>query len=299
MVRAHRVLLVALLAPRWVAGQDNAPFDSGLLARIRQTATTTQGALPTSVNVLVVNRFSPPLSCVVEGAPADTVPAMNAVFQIRFATDWIMVDAVMDSARWTGRGFRPAAMHDANEALLGARLIVVTHEHDDHAGTVVEGALSGQLAPKTMFTSEQLQTLQTSPNKTWLRIDEAKAAKYQALRYQDLWPLAPGVVLIKAPGHTPGSQMVYVRVASGSELILVGDVAWMTVGIDQGRQKPLSISQNASVLGVPEQRQMVAAQLEWLRSVKTQGVNLVVAHDMGAVDRLVQTGVLRAGLQVR
>jgi glyoxylase-like metal-dependent hydrolase (beta-lactamase superfamily II) len=33
---------------------------------------------------------------------------------------------------------------------------------------------------------------------------------------------APGVVLIKAAGHTPGSQMVHVRLASGKEVMLVG-----------------------------------------------------------------------------
>jgi glyoxylase-like metal-dependent hydrolase (beta-lactamase superfamily II) len=38
--------------------------------------------------------------------------------------------------------------------------------------------------------------------------------------------IAPGVVLKKAQGHTPGSQMVFVALASGSELLFVGDVVW-------------------------------------------------------------------------
>jgi glyoxylase-like metal-dependent hydrolase (beta-lactamase superfamily II) len=37
--------------------------------------------------------------------------------------------------------------------------------------------------------------------------------------------IAPGVVLIRAAGHTPGSQMIYVQRADGQEYIFMGDVA--------------------------------------------------------------------------
>lgn len=38
--------------------------------------------------------------------------------------------------------------------------------------------------------------------------------------------LAPGVVPIEAPGHTPGSVWLYVHESSGEESLFVGDTVW-------------------------------------------------------------------------
>jgi hypothetical protein len=41
------------------------------------------------------------------------------------------------------------------------------------------------------------------------------------------------MVLIKAAGHTPGSQMVYVVLDSRREYLLIGDAAWHMDGVRQ------------------------------------------------------------------
>jgi len=48
------------------------------------------------------------------------------------------------------------------------------------------------------------------------------------------------MALIKAPGHTPGSQMVYVALQSGKEVLLSGDVAWHMDGVrmNTGKDAP-------------------------------------------------------------
>ena len=114
------------------------------------------------------------------------------------------------------------------------------------------------------------------------------------LDYNPIAPIAPGVVLIKAPGHTPGSQMVYVRLRSGAEVILAGDVAWSMCGIDSQRQKPDSTTRSFG----GEDRQAVATELPWLRDVQESQVTVVVSHDVAWIDKLIARGILTAGFDL-
>jgi glyoxylase-like metal-dependent hydrolase (beta-lactamase superfamily II) len=121
-----------------------------------------------------------------------------------------------------------------------------------------------------------------------------QARKFLTVGYDRIYPLAPGVVLIKAPGHTPGGQMIYVRSEDGQEILLSGDVAWQKVGIDRGLQKPEGIS---AQLG--EDREAIAQQLEWLRAVENEGVSVVVFHDLALIDQQIAQGVLGDGVEFR
>jgi glyoxylase-like metal-dependent hydrolase (beta-lactamase superfamily II) len=279
---------------------QNAPTVGGSsLDEIRRTAAAVDGPRPVAVHVLAVNTFTALLSGLVEGAEARPVAAMNAVFQIRFADYWIMVDAAADSTMLGGPGFSPAAFDAAVQGLSGARAIVLTHEHHDHVGGIFQAADSLAIAARTLLTAEQRHTLETAPNRPAIRLDSTRAARFQPFAYENALRIAPGVVLIKAPGHTPGSQLVYIQLASGDEIVLAGDVAWMMAGIRDGRQKPPDVSANVALLGVAEDRAQIERQLDWLRSVEARGVHVIVAHDRAAVDELVERGVLAAGLDLR
>jgi pimeloyl-ACP methyl ester carboxylesterase/glyoxylase-like metal-dependent hydrolase (beta-lactamase superfamily II) len=280
------------------AAQSAPTFDGGSLEAIRRVAAEVDGPRPVAVHVLAVNTFTAHLSGLVEGAETRPVAAMNAVFQIRFADYWIMVDAAADSTMLGGPGFSPAAFDTALLGLSGARAIVLTHEHHDHVGGIFQAADSLAIAARTLMTAEQRRTLETAPNRPAIRLDSTRAARFQPFAYERAVQIAPGVVLIKAPGHTPGSQLVYVHLASGDEIVLAGDVAWMMAGIRDGRQKPPNVSANVALLGVAEDRVQIARQLDWLRSVGARGVHVVVAHDRTAVDELVERGVLTAGLDL-
>ena len=178
-------------------------------------------------------------------------------------------------------------------ALVGARSIVVTHEHDDHAAGVIRNPALEVIAPKTLLTRAQLQTLIEHPNNPLIRLDASKSEKYCVIDYDLLYPLAPGVVLIKAPGHTPGSQMVYVRLASGKEILLIGDVTWAMAGVEQRRQKPEAASKEMS-----EDRAAIQQQIEWLRSIMAK-VTLANAHDADSVTNLIREGALKDGVDLR
>ncbi|MGZ3461634.1 MAG: hypothetical protein ACXU86_24345, partial [Archangium sp.] len=106
--------------------------------------------------------------------------------------------------------------------------------------------------------------------------------------------LRPGIVLIKAPGHTPGSQMLYVRLADGREFLLVGDIAWRQDNIRLPRMHPRVVNW----LG-HEDGAAMAEQLRYLHDLQQAepGLNLVVAHDGAQMAELLRRGLVQDGVQ--
>jgi glyoxylase-like metal-dependent hydrolase (beta-lactamase superfamily II) len=264
-----------------------------LLASVRALSGAIPGALPTAVNYLSFADDSLWLQSAVDGVPKTRALSWNPVFQVRFPHGYIMVDAGMDKASMSGGGRSFNAEHYAQiqTALEKANLIVITHEHVDHVGTLVKSSIAAQVAPHTLLTREQMETLLTKPKVAFTSLDSSRAHEYLVVQYDRALPIAPGVVLIKAAGHTPGSQMVYIKLASGREMIIAGDVAWNTVGIEQQRQKPDSTRR---FMG--EDRAAIGWQLAWLKGVEADGIIVVVNHDGQQLQALAKSGVIVPGL---
>jgi len=254
------------------------------------------GTPPGSVHVLRFFQGERPQSAVLEGGSNEPIHVTFSVFQIRFTDGWIMVDAGIDQSTFAARGPGPDIKipQDKYEliqrALVDARSIVVTHEHDDHVAGVIRSPARDVIAPKTLLTRAQVQTLNEHPNNPAVRLDASSRDKYCIIDYDLLYPLAPGVVLIKAPGHTPGSQMVYIHLASGKEILLIGDITWAMAGIELQRLKPEPISK---LLG--EDRTAIQTEMGWLRKVKGK-LNLVNGHDDDSIKAQIRQGVLEDGL---
>jgi glyoxylase-like metal-dependent hydrolase (beta-lactamase superfamily II) len=274
----------------------SASFAAPPLADVRRAASVIPGDAPTAIHVLGFNPFRFPIASMVEQGAAGLADASDPVFQIRFPRGWIAVDAAMDRALVPdSKTFSDEQYASIHTMLRDARLIVVTHEHDDHAAGVIRSPFLAAVQQHTLLTRAQVHSLMTAPNDPRIKLDSAAASRYLVLDYDPMLPIAPGVVLIKAPGHTPGSQMVYVRLASGGEVVLAGDVAWHSSGIAMLRQKPDSIARH---LGVIEDRAPIAAELRWLKEIMALGVTVVVAHDQAMIDALVGRGVLKQGFDV-
>ncbi len=285
----RHLLCCALALARPLAAQSELAAARGLVHAV-------PGALPTAIGYLNVAEDSWLLSQAVKDAEQTKVPSPTSVFQVRFAHGWIMVDAAMDreiaaTANDTS-GFHDDRYARAVAALRGAGLIVVTHEHYDHIGTVTHSAAADELAPRTMLTRAQMASLLHNPGATRIPFDSTRAGRYIVFDYDRVLPIAPGVVLIKAPGHTPGSQVVYVKLASGREVILSGDVAWHRVGIETERGKPDSATRH-------EDRAAIAGELAWLHQAERTGVTVVVSHDGDQLDTLARQGILSKGLVAR
>ncbi len=112
------------------------------------------------------------------------------------------------------------------------------------------------------------------------------AARYMVVDYEQYYPLAAGIALIKAPGHTPGSQMVYVRLDSGAEYLLIGDAAWHMDGVRQMKVKDAP--------WITEDQDSVMSQLTWLNELSRAEPKLVIvaSHDDEQRAELIKKGTL-------
>ncbi len=211
-----------------------------------------------------------------------------------------MIDAGMDEAvhRFYGFGRDEPYWPDRNDivqdALVEASLILVTHEHGDHVAGVLRSPNRDQLAGKTILTESQIATLVNAPQLPEIQITAELAQDYVVVDYQLYLPVAPGVVLIKSPGHTRGHQMVYVRTAGGTEYLFIGDIGWLLENVTQLKLRPA-----ATIERIGEDPEALMAQLSWLNRVLEQGLHVVPSHDDVLLTRYAEQGLLGSQLSLR
>jgi glyoxylase-like metal-dependent hydrolase (beta-lactamase superfamily II) len=266
--------------------QDAQAYSADLLARVRAAAATIPGALPTRINYLKVAESHRPMSDIIEGGSKENYISARTAFQVVYPSGSVMIDSGMDQTvhKFFGFGreepFWPERNAAVQQALKQACLIVVTHEHGDHVAGVIRSDARKEIGAKTMLTREQVRTLSLYPQMPEIRLTPEQARDYIVVDYENYLPVAPGMVLIKAPGHTPGHQMVYVRLDSGREYLLIGDVGWTLDNVSQLKLRPA-----ATMRRISEDASALMHQLRWIKSVMDQDKLVVIpSHD----DKLLQ-----------
>jgi len=276
-------LLALFLSGLTIALAGQAPPATGWSAdigEIRRVATLIPGRKPLRINVLKFAESRRTKNFSVKGEPATPSVQARTVFQVVYPDGYVMIDAGMDEPmhRQIGRGaegepYYPDQAQEVNKALRGARAIVFTHEHGDHITGVIRTPYLAELAPKTILTRPQVNTLENRPQFPDLQITEEQARRYHVIDYDRYMAFAPGWTLIKAAGHTPGSQMMFITVDSGREYLLIGDTAWHMDGIRKvtGKDAPWIVEDTAAVTD----------QLKWLNGLAMSERNLVIvaSHD--------------------
>ena len=262
------------------------------LAAIRALAGVLPGPPPVAVNGIRVAASIRPRKFVIQGGDDTPVTMPRTAFQLVYPDGTVMIDSGMDKG--THDSFSPDkpepyyadAFAKLERALDAARLIILTHFHADHVAGVVMAKNFSALAAKTIATSLTLDLMMTSPHRPHLKISEAQAGQFIALDYAELYPVAPGVVLIKAPGHSPDQQMVYARLQSGREILHSVDSAWIYDNILQLRPK--------AAPWVKEDVPAIMAQLAWLKALHDTEPNLtiLVTHDDARFDALAKSGLI-------
>lgn len=285
--RTTGVTVLAQGASGWTASLDD----------IRRTAALIPGARPLRINFLKFAESRRTKNFSVKDAPATPSIQARTAFQVIYPDGSVMVDAGMDLAVHTffGRGveepYFPEAAAQVEQAVRRARLIVVTHEHGDHVAGVIHTPAADDLARKTILTRTQVQTLLSTPQMPEIKLTEELARRFVVVDYERYFPLAPGIALIKAGGHTPGSQMVYIVLASGREFLLIGDATWHMDGVRlmKGKDAPW----------VTEDQGAVLDQLTWLNGLSRSAPNLVIvaSHDEEQHAELIQKGMLSNRLE--
>jgi glyoxylase-like metal-dependent hydrolase (beta-lactamase superfamily II) len=249
------------------------------LSDIRRVAALIPGRKPQRINVLKFAESRRTKNFSVKGEPPQPSVQARTVFQVMYPDGYVMVDAGMDLTvhKLIGRGADEPYFGDqaqlVDKALRGARAIIFTHEHGDHVSGVIRTPYLAELAPKTILTRTQVDTLMTKPQFPEIGLTAEQAQRYRIIDYDKYMAFAPGWALIKAPGHTPGSQMMFITLDNGREYLLIGDAAWHMDGVRKttGKDAPWIVEDTASVND----------QLKWLNGLLTTEKNLVIvaSHD--------------------
>jgi glyoxylase-like metal-dependent hydrolase (beta-lactamase superfamily II) len=266
------------------------------ISKVRTLANSIPGDKPAEVRYEHIMDFQFAEAMVTAGDPWKWTPIPVYSWQLVYPDKTIIVDTAMNREIAKPDALVPMysdiSYQRMQNAMEKASLIVLTHEHMDHIGGLAAHPHLAALLPALKLTDEQLN------NPKGMEPSELPASVfkgYSPIHYNDMMALAPGVVLIKSPGHTPGSQMVYVQRADGRELILMGDVSWHMRNIDLVRERPLFMT-----LIVHENRDQVLGEFKALHDLQQAEpkLKLVPGHDGVVVKALTADGLVTQGFKL-
>jgi glyoxylase-like metal-dependent hydrolase (beta-lactamase superfamily II) len=297
-VRKILLALCALLvilgaAYYWLVVENHVPGGAEFaldIGEVRRLAGATPGSKPLAIEVETVGLFKPPAAFVVAGdswQPSD-LPVYS--YRVVYPQTWVIVDTALNK-ELSGNNldsFDAAAFARIQAAMAQSSLVLLTHEHADHMGGLTTHPNLAAVLAVTKLTREQIaNSAATLPAK----FPDHALDGYVPLEYLKYHAVAPGMVLIKSPGHTPGSQMVYVQTVDGKEFLLIGDVAWHLRNIELQRERPRFVTQ----FTIQEDRAAVFGELGALHRLHEAepGINIVPGHDGVAVERLIDAGLMK------
>jgi glyoxylase-like metal-dependent hydrolase (beta-lactamase superfamily II) len=292
MVLASGVALAADAA--WSANSRASEDFAPDLSALRRLAYSLSGSMPAALNAVSVAASIRPRRFVIEGGNNDPITMPRTAYQVVYPDGAIMLDSGLDEA--THRSFSPDKPEPfysdefgkLRAALDSAKRIVLTHFHADHVGGVVTAPNFRELAAKTLATPHTLQIMMEAPHRPNLKLSTADAAHFVMLDYDAMVAIAPGLVLFKAPGHSPDMQMAFIKLRDGREFLHSIDAAWIKDNIAQVKGK--------AAPWVNENVEQVNAQLAWLHAFELAhpDIPVLVTHDQTQFDTLRGNGTIGA-----
>lgn len=286
---AGAILVIALVAKLALldTAADPGPAYAIDIEAMHRLATR-GGPLPERIEVEKIGDFAFPRALVVAGGGFRMHPMVLLSHRVVWSDRSMIIDTAMDpkgASGIPGAKVDIAAFARMEKALTKAEKIVFTHEHPDHVGGIAVAPDFASIARNVVMTREQLD----SPKLERKQFPPGTLDRLRPLAYDGLYTVAPGVVLQKAPGHTGGTQLIYVELASGARYLFVGDIAWTEDNIRLQRGRP-----PIAKLLMQEDRPAVAAQLQAIAGLPND-VHVVVAHDPVAFHRDVAAGLFKEG----
>ena len=293
------VLVVVLVAAAyaWLFLEHGAPRGPAWpldMAAVRAAAAAQPGPRAASIQVETVAHRAAPRIAMVAGTDWSKFDASYSAFKLVFPDRTLLIDTTLSPAvskAMQNDRYDPAARVRVEAAMRAASAIVFTHEHADHTSGLLSAPDRDALLAKAIVTPEQID----SPQVARLPWPADVKTRVRLLRYEAPTAIAPGVVLIKAPGHTPGSQMIYVQLADGTEDLFVGDTASLLDNVRLQRSRSRYIDD----VVVKSDHAAVMRQLAALHALAAREPQLAMipGHDGAALDALVRAGRLQRGFR--
>jgi len=274
----------ALLAVSPVPEKSSFDFD---LARIRAMVMEDSEPLPLRLNALKIAEGSFPQLLTLAGGNLNPQRMAMVSYQLIYTDGSIVFDPVCApedfEKAFRGQPYDREKYNQLQEGLRKSSLIFTTHEHFDHIGGIARSPYLAEIESKVRLTRAQIENTGSETgftNEMLARLTPLEAGHYHRA--------APGVVLIQAPGHSPGGQLIYIQLQNGAEYLLTGDAAWNALNLERLTGRPLATS-----LVLREDRAETASELRTLYDLsRSEPLNLIIAHDSNQLDNLTQSGLL-------
>jgi glyoxylase-like metal-dependent hydrolase (beta-lactamase superfamily II) len=294
LAAAAILVVIAAAAYYWLLVESHVPADAQFaldIGEVRRLAGAVPGDPPTAIEVERIGVFKGPATAIVAGDGWQTRDMPVFSYRIAYPVMSVIIDTALNKEIGGANlnSFDAAAFARMQSAMGKASLILITHEHLDHIGGLTVHPNLSSVLKATRLSREQLANPQLMlPAK----FPDHALDGYVPLGYQKYLAVAPGMVLIKAPGHTPGSQMIYVRTANGAEFLFLGDVAWLFRNIELQRERARLVT----TFMLKEDRHAVFGELAALKQLHAAepAIHIVPGHDGAVVDELVAAGLLKS-----
>lgn len=248
------------------------------LAVLRREANAMPGAKPTALEYAAVASRTVPGAVIAAGTGLRQVCVAAIAWKVVAPGGDIVIDTAMSRADAQDMGFNtfdPAASRTVQGWIDSAALILLTHGHIDHVGGYLDHPRFRAVADKALITPG----LKRGITSLWRENARYLPASRPLAPIQ---AVAPGVVAIQTPGHTPASQMFFVTLQSGREYLFAGDTASMFANV----QRPTPRARLMTDWLAPEDRRAV---IGWLKAIKPmtearKPVTVIPSHDIDWID---------------
>ncbi|MEM9570850.1 MAG: MBL fold metallo-hydrolase [Pseudomonadota bacterium] len=255
---------------------------------IRLMSQSIDGPLAQRIEVETLSHTFAPKIAMAAGTDWSQVDLVRNSFKVTFPNQSVLIETGQSRAnamRFGADSYDDEAWQRMLEAMTSAHIVLITHGHADHAGGLLELAGDERVRAAARLNANQIEAMKSG--------GLAATAFEPTLEADEPLAVAPGIVVIPAPGHTPGSQLVYVKLQDGREYLFVGDTASLADNVRLLRPRSRYVMSNMS--GDDRPAVFLQSRAIQVLSIQEPKIYLVPGHDATETESLIDGGAITRG----